>query len=156
MLNIETIYAIHKAATIAKPLKTLLLHLAFSDVAVGFLCHPVYISLLVKWLQMENPSRNVYRILSNSGHLLALASCLGVVVVNMDRFLAVHLYLRYQELMTHKRVVYMVISIWVYITFVSSMTLWGLRGTPNAFSSVTVAIGFILIFAFYIKIYLTV
>ena len=29
MLNIETIYAIHKAATIAKPLKTLLLHLAF-------------------------------------------------------------------------------------------------------------------------------
>ena len=46
----------------------------------------------------------------------------------------------HQELITHKRVVYMVISIWVYITFVSSMTLWGLRGTPNAFSSVTVAI----------------
>ena len=36
------------------------------------------------------------------------------------------------------------------------MTLWGLRKTPNAFSSVTVAIGFILTFAFYIKIYLTV
>ena len=76
----------------------------------------------------------------NIRHLLALASCLGVVVVNMDRFLAVHLHLRHQELITHKRVVYMVISIWVYITFVSSMTLWGLRGTPNAFSSVTVAI----------------
>ena len=156
MLNIVTIYAIHTAATIAKPLKTLLLHLAFSDVAVGFLCHPVYTSLLVKWLQMENPSCNVYRILSNSGHLLAIASSLGVVAVSMDRFLAVHLHLRYQELVTHKRVVYMVISIWVYSIFVSSMTLWGLRRTPNAFSSVTVAIGLILIFAFYIKIYLTV
>ena len=156
MLNIVTIYAIHKAATIAKPLKTLLLHLAFSDVAVGFLCHPVYISLLIKWLRMENPSCNAYRILSISSALFSLASSLGVVVVSMERFLAVHLHLRYQELVTHKRVVYMVISIWVYSIFVSSMTLWGLRRTPNAFSSVTVAIGLILIFAFYIKIYLTV
>ena len=31
----------------------------------------------------------------------------------MDRFLAVHLHLRYQELVTHKRVVAMVITIWV-------------------------------------------
>ena len=156
MLNIVTIYAIHKAATIAKPLKTILLHLAFSDVAVGFLCHPVYTSLLVKWLQMENPSCNVYRILSNSGHLLAIASSLGVVAVSMDRFLAVHLHLRYQELVTHKRVVYMVISIWVYSTFVSSMTLWGLRSTRDAIGSASAAIGFILTFMFYIKIYLTV
>ena len=156
MLNIVTIYAIHKAATIAKPLKTLLLHLAFSDVAVGLFGQPIYISLLVKWLRMENPNCNAYRILSISGALFSLASCVGILVVSMERFLAVHLHLRYQELVTHKRVVYMVISIWVYSIFVSSMTLWGLRRTPNAFSSVTVAIGFILIFAFYIKIYLTV
>ena len=156
VLNIAIIYAINKAASIAKPLKTLLLHLAFSDVAVGFLCHPVYTSLLVKWLQMENPSCNVYRILSNSGHLLAIASSLGVVVVSMDRFLAVHLHLRYQELVTHKRVVYMVISIWVYSTFVSLTTLWGLRSTRDAIGLASAAIGFILTFMFYIKIYLTV
>ena len=110
----------------------------------------------LNWVSFEWTRTSRQYLRGNIRHLLALASCLGVVVVNMDRFLAVHLHLRYQELMTHKRVVYMVISIWVYITFVSSMTLWGLRGTPNAFSSVTVAIGFILTFAFYIKIYLTV
>ena len=156
MLNIVTIYAIHKAATIAKPLKTLLLHLAFSDVSVGFLCHPVYISLLIKWLRMENPSCNAYRILSISSALFSLASSLGVVVVSMERFLAVHLHLRYQELVTHKRVVYMVISIWVYSTFVSSTTLWGLRSTRDAIGLASAAIGFILTFMFYIKIYLTV
>ena len=74
----------------------------------------------------------------------------------MDRFLAVHLHLRYQELVTHKRVVYMVISIWVYSTFVSSMTLWGLRSTRDAIGLASAAIGFILTFVFYIKIYLTV
>ena len=74
----------------------------------------------------------------------------------MERFLAVHLHLRYQELVTHKRVVYMVISIWVYSTFVSSVTLWGLRSTRDAIGSASAAIGFILTFMFYIKIYLTV
>ena len=74
----------------------------------------------------------------------------------MERYLAVHLHLRYQELVTHKRVVYMVISIWVYSTFVSSMTLWGLRSTRDAIGLASAAIGFILTFVFYIKIYLTV
>ncbi|XP_058947313.2 adenosine receptor A2a-like [Pocillopora verrucosa] len=156
MFNIVTIYAIHKAATIAKPLKTLLLHLAFSDVAVGLFGQPLYISLLIKWLRMENPSCNAYLILSISGALFSLASSLGVVAVSMERFLAVHLHLRYQELVTHKRVVYMVISIWVYSIFVSSMTLWGLRSTRDAIGLASAAIGFILTFMFYIKIYLTV
>ena len=44
-----------------------------------------------------------------------LASFLGVVApaVSVDRFLAIHLHLRYQELVTHKRVVAVVISIWL-------------------------------------------
>ena len=156
MFNIVTIYAIHKAATIAKPLKTLLLHLAFSDVAVGLFGQPLYISLLIKWLRMENPSCNAYLILSISGALFSLASSLGVLVVSIERFLAVHLHLRYQELVTHKRVVYMVISIWVYSTFVSSVILWGLRSTRDAIGLASAAIGFILTFVLYIKIYLTV
>ena len=156
MFNVVTIYAIHKAATIAKPLKTLLLHLAFSDVAVGLFGQPLYISLLIKWLRMENPSCNAYLILSISGALFSLASSLGVVAVSIERFLAVHLHLRYQELVTHKRVVYMVISMWVYSTFVSLTTLWGLRSTRDAIGLASAAIGFILTFMFYIKIYLTV
>ena len=156
VLNIAIIYAINKAASIAKPLKTLLLHLAFSDVAVGLFGQPIHISLLIKWLRMENPNCNAYRILSISGALFSLASCVGILVVSMERFLAVHLHLRYQELVTHKRVVYMVISIWVYSTFVSLTTLWGLRSTRDAIGLASAAIGFILTFMFYIKIYLTV
>ena len=156
VLNIAIIYAINKAASIAKPLKTLLLHLAFSDVAVGLFAQPLYISLLVKWLQIETPSCDVYLMLSIYGYLFISTSFLGMVAVSMERFLAVHLHLRYQELVTHKRVVYMVISIWVYSTFVSSVTLWGLRSTRDAIGLASAAIGFILTFVFYIKIYLTV
>ena len=44
--------------------------------------------------------------------MLAVASFITVVAISVDRFLAIHLHLRYQELVTHKRVVAAVISIW--------------------------------------------
>ena len=51
--------------------------------------------------------------------LFASASFVGVVALTVDRFLAIHLHLRYQELVTHKRVVAAVISIWVFSALVS-------------------------------------
>ena len=53
-----------------------------------------------------------------------VASFLGVVAVTVDRFLAIHLHHRYQELVTHKRVVVMVISIWLLSCVFSSMISW--------------------------------
>ena len=156
MLNIVTIYALHKASTIAKPLKMLLLHLAFSDLAVGLFGQPLYISLLVKWLQIETPSCDVYLMLSIYGYVFVSTSFLGMVAVSMERFLAVHLHLRYQELVTHKRVVTVVISIWVFSVLLSSITLWGPRSTRDAVSLVIAAVGLILTFVSYIRIYLTV
>ena len=46
------------------------------------------------------------------------------MAVSVDRFLAVHLHLRYQELVTHKRVVAVVISVWVLNALLSSIMLW--------------------------------
>lgn len=43
----------------------------------------------------------------------------GVIALSVDRFLAIHLHLRYQELVTHKRLGAAVISNWVFSAFVS-------------------------------------
>ena len=48
MLNILTIHAIRKTSSMPRSLKTLLLSLAVSDVGVGLLGQPLYISLLSK------------------------------------------------------------------------------------------------------------
>ena len=156
MLNIVTIYAIHKTSAIAKTLKTLLLSLAFSDVAVGLFSQPIYTFFLVKWLQLENINCNTYQVLNISGYLFSTASFLGVVAVSVDRFLAVHLHLRYQELVTHKRVVVVVIGKWLCSAFVSSIALWGLPSARNITESVVAAFGFIITFVVYTRIYLTV
>ena len=149
MLNIVTIYAIHKTATMPKTLKTLLLSLACSDVAVGLFIQPLYTFFLINW-------DNTQQVRTILGYLFSTASFHGVVAVSVDRFLAVHLHLRYQELVTHRRVVIVVIGIWVYSAFSSLMIFWGLLGTRDLISTINIAFSFIITLVAYIRIYLTV
>ena len=48
-----------------------------------------------------------------------MSSHFGVFALSVDRFLAIHLHLRDQELVTHKRVVAVVISVWVLSASIS-------------------------------------
>ena len=90
--------------------------LAVSDLGVGLLVQPLYITRLVMLIK-ENTQTVTFEIIDNLyrtiGNFLIYASFLGVVALTADRFLAVHLHLRYKELVTHKRVVAVVISIWI-------------------------------------------
>ena len=156
MLNIITMYAIRRTSSLPKTLKTLLLSLAFSDVGVGLFVQPLYTFSLVKWLKLDRPSCNTYQVWNISSNLFSAASFLGVVAVGVDRVLAVHLHLRYQELVTHKRVVTVVISIWVFSAFISLLVLWSSSATQNLVILVIAAIGFIVSFVVYTRIYLTV
>ena len=118
-LNIITIQALRKTSSLPRTLKTLLLSLAASDFAVGLLAQPVFVAHLIIQIR-QNTSDNAYdTVFVTFSHTLANASFFGVVAITVDRFLAIHLHLRYQELVTHKRVIAVVISIWVISPFLS-------------------------------------
>ena len=114
IFNGVTIQALRKTSSLPKPLKTLLLSLAVSDLCVGLLVEPLYFGLLVSLAQQNNVAGATCTALVYISYLFSLASFLGVMALSVDRFLAIHLHLRYQELVTHKRVVAVVISIWVF------------------------------------------
>ena len=123
MLNVVTIHAIRKTVSLPKPLKTFLLSLGVSDLGVGLFVQPLYIGHLLMKLEQNtesNPTFNTISIAySTTAYLFAFASLFGVMALSADRFLAIHLHLRYQELVTHKRVVAVVISIWVLSAILS-------------------------------------
>ena len=123
-LNIVTIHAIRKTALLPKPLRTLLLSLAASDVGVGLLVQPLYISTLVSRLNQKRIDCISYKKLFAAMNFFCISSLLNVVTISVDRFLAVHLHLRYQELVTHKRVIAGVISIWLFSTIISSCAFY--------------------------------
>ena len=137
MLNIITIQALRKSSSLAKPLKTLLLSLAVSDLGVGLLAQPLYIAFLVTKMK-QNTNNNIYNTINEahpiSSHIFAGASFFGIIALSADRFLAIHLHLRYQELVTHKRVVAAVISIWLFSVFLSLIV--NLRWIPEKMNDI--------------------
>ena len=155
ILNIVTIHVIRKTALLPKPLRTLVLSLAASDVGVGLLAQPLYISSLVCSLK-----RKRIDCISNEGLLAVIilfctSSLFSVVTISLDRFLAVHLHLRYQELVTHKRVLAAVISIWLLSAIISSSVFWNpLRVSLRVIELVVVTVCLILVVIVYWRIYI--
>ena len=115
--NILAIRALWKASSIPTNIKKLFLSLAFSDLAVGLFGQLIYAVVL--------------KMAANGGHdfhllcptlltlcyfflfLLAGASLLTITAIAVDRFLAITLHLRYRELVTLKRVIIALVSVWI-------------------------------------------
>ena len=131
MLNIITIHAIRKTSSMPTPLKILLLSMAVSDLGVGLVVQPLYIARLLIQSTSNTANSAVYKSTSLAflipANFLSFASFFGVTALSIDRFLAIHLHLRYQELVTPKRVVASVISTWIFSAFLSLMRLMGLK-----------------------------
>ena len=97
--------------------------LAVSDLGVGLVVQPLYIARLYMGIEQNNKNNETYnnidKACQTTGRVLFYASFFGITALTADRFLAIHLHLRYQELVTHKRVVAVVISIWILSAFLS-------------------------------------
>ena len=130
MMNIVTIYALGKTSSILKPLKILLLSLAVSDLCTGLLSLPLNIAWQIQMLRCNLDKipavLNVF-----CSNFLYLSSLLGLTVLSADRFVAIQMPLRYKELVTHKRVVIIVIAKWL---FCAIFTVIDLFFTPKDFS----------------------
>ena len=132
--------------------------MAVSDLGVGLLVQPLYITCHVILIK-ENSQTRTFEITRNiyysTTYSLASASFFGVVALASDRFLALHLHLSYQELVTQKRVVAVVISIWIISAILMLLSIW----IPKAVGIILVAVESVCYLTtafFYFKIYLAV
>ena len=135
MLNILTIHAMRKTSSLPKPLKTLLLSLAVSDLGVGLIAQPLYIA------EMVNHTDLLYTTFNAAQVIFTIASVLSVVTISVDRFLAVYLHLRYQELVTNDRVSVAIISIWTLSVLYGSIN-WFLSFKQFVYVVMLVILGF--------------
>ena len=116
-LNTLTILALRRLTShLSKTLRMLLLNLAVTDLGVGLLAQPSYVVYLVMIIQGKTQtftSEITLQIVYITGKFLSYVSFFGVVALAADKFLSIYLHLRYQELVTYKRVLSVVISIWI-------------------------------------------
>ena len=119
--NLLVIRALWKALSMPLTVKKLFLSLACSDLSVGML--PQLMSGVIFAVTFKMTSTGDYNfvlfcptILTVFYYLfclLATASLLNVTAIAVDRLLAVSLHLRYQELVTSKRVDIALVSLWL-------------------------------------------
>lgn len=114
VLNIATIYALRKTVLTPKPLRILILNLAVSDLIVGLLGQPLYIAYLAGELRFKVPDSTTFIASSLIWNILYLSSFCSILALHVDRFAAIHIPLRYNDLVTCKRTAIVVIAIWLF------------------------------------------
>ena len=119
--NLLAIHGLWKASSIPANIKTFFLNLAFSDLAVGLFAQLMFGIIIAVMLRMTANGRSSVEFLCPASltvsyylsFFLSCASFLNICSIAVDRLLAVSLHLRYQELVTSKRVIVALASLWL-------------------------------------------
>jgi hypothetical protein len=112
--NFVVIYTILRTASLQTPSNILILGLAVSEFCSSVIPLPFF--SLYKLFEYKRDAASYClagMVYITSGTTLALISFITLTAITADRFLAVKLHLRYQELVTTKRYVITLILIWV-------------------------------------------
>ena len=147
MLNIVLIFALRRTSSLPKTLKVLILSVAVSDIGVGLLVQPLYTARLLMKMKTANNQETYNDIITVVEHTLCYVSFFGVTTICVDRFLAIHLHLKhqdlltYQEIVTYRRVVATVILSWLLGAFLALTGV--LSSSKNIFNLAGVSVGLV-------------
>ena len=123
MINLLVLVAIRRTPSLHSPSSTLLLGLVLSDLGVGVIVHPLFFTLtLGKVSQNKDLFCEAGIAIEVAANALCIISLLTVTAVSVDRYLALKLHLRYNQLITIKRVILVIGIIWIVGAFIG--TLW--------------------------------
>ena len=158
--NLLVIRAIWKTSSMPSNMKKLFLSLTFSDLAVGMFAQFIYGVIIAVMLRMAENGNFIFEILcpailnaaSFSSYLLASASFLAITTIAVDRFLAISLHLRYQELVTPNRVISVLMSLWFTSAIIASMMI-SFPQNNILVATITELAGVFLTTVAYIRIY---
>ena len=106
----------------------------------------------IKWNNTAFFCPTVLGVQSYFVYLLGTASFLNVIVIAFDRLLAVSLHLRYQELITPKRVNIALVSLWL-ISCITAFIFVFLPTSNEIVAAVILMIGYVLTTVAYVRIY---
>ena len=159
ILNIVAICVIMKTSSLSRNFKTLLLSLAVSDLGIGLLAQPMFVAYLAMDSRQANETNETYSVIYIMTlipvNFFLFASLFSVTALCADRFLAIHLHLRYQELVTYKRIAIAVILIWLISALISLIRLFIPKNIMHVVFIVIFSACIINVTSLNVKLYLT-
>lgn len=113
--NCLVLAAITRTASLRTPSMFFLCSLAASDLLVGFVVQPLYITSTFARIN----------VLDNLWFLVSFATCgislCSITVISVDRFLALYYHMRYPTLVTKTRAILTLVLMWIFICILSGI-----------------------------------
>ena len=128
--NILVLSAVWKTTSLRSPSIILLCALATTDLAVGLVVQPLFLSMELIQLLSKEYQCVLGKASMTVSYSVCGASLFTVTAISLDRLLAVLYHLRYANMVTAPRVVYVMTLNWFVSGFLASFTLWS---GPEAF-----------------------
>ena len=120
--NTLILVALGKDSSLHPPSKLWLCSLATTDLCVGLIVEPLYVTLLVIVVSERcNIGFRAAVAVSITGYSLCIVSLFTLTAISVDRLLALLLRLRYKQVVTLKRVYVIIITFYVVSTAFSAM-----------------------------------
>ena len=151
--NILILYALYKASSLHSSSKAMLCSLALSDLGVGAIVQPLFVAY--RWAQINGnlPKLCTAGIVSHiEGSHFSAVSFLTMTAISLDRLFALLLRLRYHRIVTLKRVVILLLLIWLLGGSWASLWITNQR-IYSLISIVLIPICFLITLFSYMKIF---
>ena len=125
LANTLILVALRKESSLHPPSKLLLSNLATTDLCVGLIVEPLYVTLLVTVVNEHwNVCRYVAVAFSTMGYIFSGVSMWTLTAKSVDRLLALLLGLRYRQIETLKRTYLIIMSFWAVTTIVLTVSFF--------------------------------
>ena len=112
--NLLVLVSIWRNPSLHSPSNFLLFSLALSDVSVGLVVQPIFLTVTIaKITRLADVFCRSTVALGIAGNCFCGVSLLTLTVISLDRYVALHLHLRYNELVTEKRVTAVLVCVWL-------------------------------------------
>ncbi|XP_068739753.1 octopamine receptor beta-1R-like [Montipora capricornis] len=133
----------------------LLCGLALTDLGVGLVVHPLYISVMYSLYNNTTPHCIINSVYSIATSFFAGVSLLYITVIGTDRYLAITLNLRYHEFVTERKTKITQVVLWSVSGLMTLVWLEGFLIYSNV-AAAFVGISLVVTFAVYTKLYFVV
>ena len=126
--NLVVLLAIRRVASIRLPSKLLLCSLVITDLGAGSVVAPQCAAFLfLRAIYPDIVQCSLYRSVFVTGTACTTASLLSLAAISLDRYAALFFYLKYQQIVTTRRVCTILAFIWCFGLLLALAFLWDIN-----------------------------
>ena len=124
--NLLVLLAMRRVTSLRLPSKLLLCSLVLTDLGASFITQPTFATFLFTKAATEaTPISCLSFVLANlTGLVFCSASLLTIIAISLDRYIALFFHLKYQQIVTTRRVCAVLAFIWSFSLFFPSTVFW--------------------------------